>query len=122
VKPARHALAPDDRRRLPCEDQKSRLEGVLGLMRITEQTAADSQNHRTMALYQRRKCVLGRVIPADDEAIEQLLVALVTDDAATIKCAQFPEHTSGWYTAHQAASPVLTHPILLVGAAAEARP
>ena len=39
VQPARHLLAPHDRRRLPRQDQERRLEGVLGVVHVPQESA-----------------------------------------------------------------------------------
>jgi hypothetical protein len=37
---------------LACQDQESRLKGILGVMLVTEDRAADTQHHRTVSLDQ----------------------------------------------------------------------
>jgi hypothetical protein len=52
VEPVAQSIAIADRPRLPHQDQKRRLKGVLDIPRISKDTAANAQNERTMPLNQ----------------------------------------------------------------------
>ena len=41
--------------RLVGQDEESRLEGILGVVAMTQHAVADAQNHRTMPAHQRRE-------------------------------------------------------------------
>jgi hypothetical protein len=58
-------------RRFAREDEESGLEGVLGIMEVVKDAAADAQDHRPMSAHQRCE---GRLIAGSDETSEQLAI------------------------------------------------
>ena len=100
VEPARDLLPAHDRGRLPGQDQEGRLEGVLGLVRIAQDAAADAQHHRPVPLHQLGECLLGRLVPTREESLEQLLVAERPGHAELIEGPQVPVDLSA--TIHRA--------------------
>ena len=58
--PARQRIAPPDRARLLGQDQKRRLRRVLSVVKVAQHLAADTQNHRPVAVDQRGEGI-GRV-------------------------------------------------------------
>src|SRR5262249_7194668 len=56
------------RRGFPAQDQEGRLEGVLGIVFAVQNLQADAQDHRTVAMNERGKCL---VVAGIHEAIQQ---------------------------------------------------
>ena len=81
VKPGPERVANPEPARFAQEHQECRLEGVLGVVRITKQHGADAKDHGPMPLDQRNKCQLGLVGFAGGELLEQLAVRKVADRA-----------------------------------------
>jgi hypothetical protein len=52
VEPTDQGGSASDRSGLACQDQESRLKGILGVMLVTEDRAADAEHHRTVSLDQ----------------------------------------------------------------------
>ena len=65
VQPAARCLPGDDRARLASEDEEGRLEGVLGVVPVPQDAAADTPDHRAVPPDQGRK---GVPIPLRDKA------------------------------------------------------
>jgi hypothetical protein len=61
-----------DCRRPANQDEKRRLEGILDIVMIVEDAAADTPDHRAMPPHQRRG---GSFVPLFDEALQQLPIA-----------------------------------------------
>ncbi len=100
VQPARDLLAAADRGRLPRQHQERRLEGVLGLVRVAQDAAADAQHHRPVPLHQLRERLLRRLVPTRQEPVEQLLVAQRAGHAELVEGPQVPDDFSRRSTAH----------------------
>ena len=64
----------DDRRRLADEDEEGGLEGVLGVVVVAEDAAADAPDHRAVPPHQGFQ---GRWLSAADEALQQLPIGQV---------------------------------------------
>ena len=76
--PTECALA--DRSGLAHQDQESRLERVLHIVRVAEDAAADPQHHRPVTPHQRRERDLGRLVAPGRESLEELRIGQVRDD------------------------------------------
>ena len=88
VEPASDGLAVGDGGGLLGQDEEGRLEGVLGVLGVAEDAAADGQHHRPVPAHQGRE---GGVVAAGDELAEQLPVR----EAAAVgqrRLAEPPEH------------------------------
>jgi hypothetical protein len=90
MKPGPERVVNPELTSLAQEHQERGLEGVLGIMGITEQHGADAEDHRPMPLNQSSKCGLGLVGFASREALEQLAVRKVADCTQLIKGAKLP--------------------------------
>ena len=65
------------------QDQKSRLEGVVRLVRVSEDRPANAEDHRTMALNNRRERAFGGFACPICESFEQLAVGQASDRAGS---------------------------------------
>ena len=81
VEPVRQRLAAGNRGCLASQDQKSRLESVLRLMRADQHAAANAEDHGAMPPHQHGKRLFGAFIPPADEPVQQLTVAEVSHNA-----------------------------------------
>jgi hypothetical protein len=70
MEPAGQGLAIPDGCPFPSENQKGGLEGILGILMVLEDTAADAHHHGTVPLYKHRK---GCLIVKSQEVLEQFL-------------------------------------------------
>ena len=88
VQPAAQGLAPPDRAGLLDQDEEGRLEGVLGVVGVAEDAAADREHHRPVPRHQgleRRRIGLG------EEAVEELGVGQPGDRPAAEQVADLPQ-------------------------------
>jgi len=69
IQPVDKQFSGGNRRRPADEDKESGLKGVLGIVLIPEDTAADTPDHRTVTPHQSRE---GSFIPMLDKAPEEL--------------------------------------------------
>ena len=69
VEPVTDLRSGVDRRRLADEDEKRRLERILSVVVVAQDTTADTPNHRAMAAHERFQ---GRRLSAAHEALQQL--------------------------------------------------
>ena len=60
-----------DRAGLADEDEERRLEGILGVVMIGQQAAADAQDHRAMPRHQRRE---SRLLSAVEVTLQELAI------------------------------------------------
>jgi hypothetical protein len=58
VEPATHRLLPPQRGGLAAEDQKGRLEGILGVLQMAKDMTADTQDHWPVPLHKGRECTV----------------------------------------------------------------
>jgi hypothetical protein len=72
IQPVGEQLAAAKGRRPADENQEGGLEGVLGVGRVPQDAPADAPDHRAVPPHQDRD---RRLIPAEKEALQQLLVA-----------------------------------------------
>ena len=73
IQPTREGVALVNRRRPPCQDEKSGLKRVLGVVSIVEDAAANAEHHRTVSAHQARE---RRLLACGDEAAQQLAILL----------------------------------------------
>jgi hypothetical protein len=101
-----------ERRCFAQQDQESGLEGILGVVGITQNPPADAPNQRPMAAHQtgKRAFVL---LPA--QLLEQLAVAAVHRRTAADPLPDIPEDPGQTFVGHDINSPPSTH-CQLVGA------
>jgi hypothetical protein len=66
------------------------LEGILRVMRIGQNAAADAQNHRTMPLDQCGERLFGPIAPLGREPLEQLTIGQVAIRSGREECAKLP--------------------------------
>ena len=71
VQPRAQRAAPGDRPRFAGEHQKGRLKGVLGVVVVADDAAADAEDHRAVTADEGFK---GRFVPLLDEGGKQLTV------------------------------------------------
>jgi hypothetical protein len=75
VQPVAQQVGVADRTGLAGQDEEDGLEGVLGMLRVAQDLAADAQHHRTVPAHQRRERGLaGRVAPAGGVPLQELAV------------------------------------------------
>jgi hypothetical protein len=74
MEPRTERVAHPERAGLPHQDQKGGLEGVLGVVVVAEDRAADPPDHRPVPLDQGREGRLGRLAAAGGESLQQLTV------------------------------------------------
>jgi hypothetical protein len=79
VEPWPEGSDSNQRTRRPRENQKGRLKGILGGMRIAQRLATDSEHHRAVALDQRGESKLCLVALRFGEPLEQLGVGASAD-------------------------------------------
>ena len=75
VEPVAQQVGIADRSRPPGQDQKHGLEGVLGMLHVAQELAADAQHHRPVPAHQGGEGGLaGRLAPAGGEPLQELPV------------------------------------------------
>src|SRR5262249_30381190 len=72
------------------KNQKSRLNGVLGVVGIAKQGGADAEDHWPMPLDHGGKCELGHLAFGHREAFPQLAIGKVSDRAQLIERPKLP--------------------------------
>ncbi len=93
IKPVAQPVGVADRARPPRQDEEGGLEGVLGIMAIAQELAADAQHHRPVSGHQRRESGLGPQGPAAaDEPLDELAVREPGDRAAGEERLDLPDH------------------------------
>src|SRR4051812_38157030 len=80
VEPAGDGVCPPDGCSLAREDQERSLEGILGILPVAQDLAANAQDHRPVPLHECRECGLRRRIALGEEPLEQLPVRKGADD------------------------------------------
>ncbi len=70
VQPAPDRLAAADRTSLTGQDQERRLRCILGVVLVVEYLPADAQDHRSVAIHQRREGCLSRLVPLLGESLK----------------------------------------------------
>ena len=88
VQPVAKPFGPLDRAGLARQHQEGRLEGVLGILLLTQHAAAHAQDQRAVALHQRGK---GVPVKAAAKALQQVAVRQLTrvaEEALTAKVAE----------------------------------
>ena len=75
--PAGQGVPPPDRPRPRCQDQERGLEGILGVVGVAQDVAADIEDHRPMPCHQRLECRLGGLAAPSEESIQELGVGEV---------------------------------------------
>ena len=63
------------------QDQERGLEGVLGVVRVSQHAPADPQDHRPVPLHQDREGQLGGLAPVGGEPLQELAVGQLADRA-----------------------------------------
>ena len=79
VEPGGQRIPPPDRSRLAGQDEEGGLEGVLGVVHVTEHAPADAEDHRPVSFHQRGEGQLGGLAVAGREPVEQLPVGQPAD-------------------------------------------
>ncbi len=74
MEPGPQRVAHPERAGLPHQDQERRLEGVLGIVVVADDRAADPPDHRAVPLDQGRESRLRRIAAAGGEPLQQLSV------------------------------------------------
>ena len=100
VEPRAQRVAPANRGRLAGQDQERRLEGVLSLVRIAKDLAADSEDHRAMTFHQGGEGDLGRLILSGCETIEELRVAQANNRPGVEERLEMPQASTGSSVLH----------------------
>src|SRR5262249_39079179 len=70
IQPAREQVWIADRPSLACQNQEDGLEGILGIVHVTQDLPADVQNHRPVPAHKRSKCRLCRGIAPAAEPLD----------------------------------------------------
>ncbi len=100
MEPGAQRVAPTDRGRLAGQDQERRLEGVLGLVRVAKDLAADAEDHRAMTFHQGGEGDLGGLIASGCEAIEELRVAQADNRPGVEERLEMPQASTGSSVVH----------------------
>ena len=91
IQPAGQSVSPSDRPGPLHHHQEGGLEGILGVIGIAEDAAADAQHHRPVPRHQRLE---GAGISLFDEAVKELRVGQPRDDAPGEQSLDLPQcHT-----------------------------
>ncbi len=96
VQPAADRLAATDRVGPTCQDQECRLRRVLGIVLVAQHLPADPQDHRPMAIDQRREGRFRRLVPLLCEPFEQLAVGQTAGRTCPEQCLDLPVKSHRW--------------------------
>jgi hypothetical protein len=81
VEPTGHGGSASDRSGPARQDQEGRLKGILGVVWVAEDRAADAEHHRTVSLQQSLERQFAGLTVCGHEPLEELLVGDVADHA-----------------------------------------
>jgi len=79
MEPRSKRIANPEPARFPHEHQKRRLEGIVAIVRIGENSATNPQNHRAMAFDKHRERKLSSLAASRREPLKKLAVRKVAD-------------------------------------------
>ena len=82
VQPVSQPVGVVNRAGLASQDEEGRLEGVLGMMPVTQELLANTQHHRPVPRHQDRESSLAGRITATDKPLDELAVGKPGDRAA----------------------------------------
>jgi hypothetical protein len=97
IKPVADIIAPGDRRGFARQHEKRRLERILGILLMGQDSTAHTPNERPVTFDQGCE---GGLIAANGERVEQITVRMRNRGAATEQAVQILERVTDWPDSH----------------------
>ena len=91
MKPRAQGIAHPQSPSLLDQDEKRRLKGILGVVRVGQNAPAHPQDHRPVSLDQGREGQLGRLAAAGREPLQKLTVGQLSDRPHIKERAKLPD-------------------------------